>query len=180
MKLWHVSTNSLGSKKYGYLICHLRFEFISCLGVVQSLLTEMMENIIRRKFFSGQMANVNVKCSTPKLSQHSFWRLPCFVRGFLRQASAPLCPHSPQQAGLSWEWVPKQFHSERALFHQVSKWPSFHHFVKDCAQQESTSFSNQRVLGVFCCQMPADVNVSHAWTHQTNATKTPNKNQPQK
>jgi len=104
----------------------------------------MMENIIRRKFFSGQMANGKCQMFDSEIepAQLLTASMVCW-RFFFRQASAPLCPHSPQQAGLSWEWVPKQFHSKRALFHQVSKRPSFHHFVKDCAQQESTSFSNQ-------------------------------------
>ena len=66
MKLWHVSTNSLGSKRYGYLIFNLRFEFSSCLGVVQSLLNrndgeDHPQEIFQRPNGKWQMSNVRLR-----------------------------------------------------------------------------------------------------------------------
>ena len=183
MKLWHVSTNSLGSKRYGYLIFNLRFEFISCLGVVQSLLNRNdgehhPQEIFQRPNGKFQMSNVRLRnwASTASDSFHGLFAV--FFQASISPTVSSFSPTGRFKLGMGPKTIPFKTRFVPSSF-KMAIIPSL--CKRLCAARIHLFFQSKlRVLGVSCCHMPADVNVSDAWTHQKKCKKTPNINQPQK
>lgn len=146
VKLWHVSTNSLGSKKYGYLIFHLRFWIYfwpwSCSIFAEQKWwrTSSAGNFSAAKW---QMSNVRLR-NWASTAFDSFHGLFAVFSGKRQPHCVLILPNRQVSVGNG---------------------------------SQNNSIQNE-LLGVFCCQMPADVNVSDAWTHQKNAKNTQQKSAP--
>ena len=151
-----------------------RFEFISCLGVVQSLLNR---NDGHRKLFSGQMANGKCQMFDSEIEPAQLLTASMVCSRFFQASISPtvssFSPTGRFKLGMGPKTIPFKTSFVPSSF-KMAIIPSF--CKRLCAARIHLFFQSKlRVLGVSCCQMPADVNASNAWTHQKKYKKHPTK-----
>ena len=157
------------------------FESISCLGVVQSLLNRNdgehhPQEIFQRPNGKWQMSNVRLRnwASTAFDSFHVLFVF--FFQATIRHTESSFSPTGRFKLGMDPKAIPFKTSFVPSSF-KMAIIPSFCNRL--CAARIHLFFQSKlRVLGVLCCQMPADVNVSDAWTHQKNAKNTQQKSAP--